>query len=219
VETIEHARDWLADRPEVDRQRIGVVGASKGAEFALVAASRYDWIKAVVACVPSDVVWQGYGRDASPEERASSWSVDGVPLPYVPLHRESPERPFDYVDNTARYERSRRDHPAEINAARIPLERSNAQFLLIGSDRDEVWASGRMIRTIVETMGNSGKGANVRSLIFPTAGHLVCGVGSAPLRLFSFQSSDPAAKDVTDEGEAATRSGRASLEFLTSALR
>jgi dienelactone hydrolase len=219
VETIEHARDWLAGRPEVDGRRIGIVGASKGAEFALVAASRYDWITAVVACVPSDVVWQGYGRDVSPEERASSWSVSGVPVPYVPLYRESPERPFDYVDNTARYERSRRDHPAEASAARIPVERSNAQFLLIGSDRDEVWASGRMIRTIVESMGNSGKGANVRSLIFPTAGHQVCGVGSSPIRLYSSQSSDPAAKDVTDEGEAATRSERARLEFLTAALR
>ena len=219
VETIERAHEWLAGRQEVDPLRIGIVGASKGAELALVAASRYEWIKAVVGCVPSDVVWQGYGREISPEERASSWTVDGVPLPYVPLYRESPERPFDYVDNTARYERSRGDHPAEAAAARIPIERSNARLLLIGSDRDEVWPSGAMVRSIEQAMARSGKAGNVRLLVFPTAGHLVCGTGSAPIRLFSLQSSDPAAKNVTDEGEAAARSQGASLEFLRSTLR
>lgn len=219
IETIERAHQWLAGRPEVDPRRIGVVGASKGAELALVAASRCEWIRAVVGCVPSDVVWQGYGREISPEERASSWSVEGVPLPYVPLYRESPERPFDYVDNTARYELSRRDHPAEAAAARIPIERSNAKLLLVGSGRDEVWASAQMARNIEQTMVHHGKDDNVRLLIFPTAGHLVCGVGSAPIRLFSVQSSDPVAKRVTDEGDAAVRTQYASLEFLRSALR
>jgi dienelactone hydrolase len=59
VEILERARAWLRARPEADVQRLGVVGASKGGEFALVLASIYDWIGAVVAFVPSDTVWQG----------------------------------------------------------------------------------------------------------------------------------------------------------------
>ncbi|MBY0422802.1 MAG: acyl-CoA thioesterase/bile acid-CoA:amino acid N-acyltransferase family protein, partial [Parvularculaceae bacterium] len=62
LETLAALRDWARSRPEVDLDRIGVRGVSKGAEFALAGASRYDWIDAVVACVPPDAIWQGFGR-------------------------------------------------------------------------------------------------------------------------------------------------------------
>lgn len=58
VSRLQQARDWLAQQPEVDASRIAVYGVSKGAEFALAAASRMDWIKAVV---PSNVIWEGWG--------------------------------------------------------------------------------------------------------------------------------------------------------------
>ena len=44
-----------------DVTRLGVYGHSKGAEYAELAATRLPWIDAVVACVPTDVVWEGYG--------------------------------------------------------------------------------------------------------------------------------------------------------------
>jgi hypothetical protein len=53
----------------------------------------------------------------------------------------------------------------------------------------------------------------------PTDSIVLRRVGSAPIRLFSVQSSDPVAKRVTDEGDAAVRTQYASLEFLRSALR
>jgi protocatechuate 3,4-dioxygenase beta subunit len=60
IEILESIREWLKSRPEVDIDRIHVVGVSKGAEFALIAASQFDWIKSTVAIVPSE----SFGRDS-----------------------------------------------------------------------------------------------------------------------------------------------------------
>jgi Acyl-CoA thioester hydrolase/BAAT N-terminal region/BAAT / Acyl-CoA thioester hydrolase C terminal len=72
IELVERARSWLAMRPEADLSRVGIWGVSKGAEFAALAASQFDWIDAAVACVASDVVWEGYGREPAPVPPLSS---------------------------------------------------------------------------------------------------------------------------------------------------
>lgn len=62
VDCLRAPRDWLAKRPEVDPQRVGIWGASKRAEFAMIASTRFDWVKAVVAVVAvvaGDVVCEG----------------------------------------------------------------------------------------------------------------------------------------------------------------
>src|SRR5436190_8911503 len=59
LEYFMRAIDWLAQQPSVDPRRIGVLGGSKGAEMALLLASRDRRLKAVVAAAPSSVVWAG----------------------------------------------------------------------------------------------------------------------------------------------------------------
>ena len=59
VEYFKTAIDWLRTRPDVDPDRIGIVGGSIGGEVALTVASHYREIRAVVATMPSSVVWPG----------------------------------------------------------------------------------------------------------------------------------------------------------------
>src|SRR5579864_7050439 len=59
IETVDRARKLLVSMPEVDKDRIGVVGFSKGAELALLAASHFPSLKAVVGYAPSSVVFEG----------------------------------------------------------------------------------------------------------------------------------------------------------------
>ena len=71
--------------PGVDIDRFGLFGGSKGAEFALIAASRYPWIDSVVAYAPTDLVWEGWGLEViEAEGTRSSFSFEGEALPFMP---------------------------------------------------------------------------------------------------------------------------------------
>jgi dienelactone hydrolase len=220
---LERARAWLQGRKECDVRRIALVGSSKGAELALLGASRYAWVTSVVGIVPSDVVWEGFGWEASPEQRDSTWSVDGVPLAYVPLI------PFDEKDvgrwksNTQRYLASRAQTPAErVREAMIPVERSDARMLLLAGERDEVWASADMARAIEARMKAHAKGDRVEVVVYPMAGHQLWGTGVFPVWLYADADDNldgmREGRDVRATGEAAARAWTRTIGFLRSTL-
>src|SRR5262249_29842841 len=68
LEYFQTAMTWLAARPEVDASRVAVMGGSRGGELALLLGATYPWVKAVVAYVPSGVLW---GAPAGAGEVAS----------------------------------------------------------------------------------------------------------------------------------------------------
>ena len=59
LETFDRGLAFLRAQPGVDPKRIAIVGGSKGAEAALLVASRDPKLKAVVAGMPSSVAWPG----------------------------------------------------------------------------------------------------------------------------------------------------------------
>lgn len=214
LEILASIREWLKSRPEVDANHIHLVGIAKGAEGALLAATRYDWISSVVEVVPSDVVWEGYSGGGGTWAARSSWSVGGTPVPFVPLFPFDPKQEGLYRTNTERYARSREFHTDRVGQARIPVEPVKARILLLVSDRDEVWASGAMARNVVERLVAAGKSDYVEVKIYPKAGHQLAGTGTFPVRLYGEQSPDPDAKDIVAEGEASADAWRRTLRFL-----
>jgi dienelactone hydrolase len=215
VNQLERARDWLNKQVEVDMRRIGLFGTSKGGEFTMVAAARFPWVKAAVGCVPSDVVWQGFGEGENDLPLRSTWMLDGKALPFIPLFPYADNR---FRDNTDRYERSRRFNADAALSARIPIEKTNAKLLLIGGDRDEVWASGAMARNIADAMRRAGKDKQVETAIFPMAGHQICGDGSFPVRAYGKDDPDVDRKSLNAEGHATVEAFRRTIAFLKSAL-
>ena len=84
LETLELGRRWLRAQPGVVANRLAIVGISKGAELALVAAASCPWVDAVAAFAPSHVVWEGIPARRKGRASGSSWTLAGRPLPYVP---------------------------------------------------------------------------------------------------------------------------------------
>ncbi len=71
---------WLSCLPQVDGNRLAVMGSSKGGELALLLAATFPEIRAVIGIVPTGVLWQGFGKGP-----AASWTHGGRPLPYAPV--------------------------------------------------------------------------------------------------------------------------------------
>jgi dienelactone hydrolase len=221
---LDRARAWLADRPEADVNRIALVGNSKGAEFSLVGAVTYPWVRAAVACVPSDIVWEGYGAvdgqtpaDAIPAPGTySSWSIAGQPLPYLSTFAT---RRDGWPDNRARYDEARATWPEAARWARIPVEQTNARLFLIGGGRDRTWASGTMTESIAATMRRAGRGQRVETFISPTADHYLCGNGLWPHRSYQDEPGTPGAPDIDAQGAAEVAAHAAKIAFLRRVLR
>ncbi|HEX5693032.1 MAG TPA: acyl-CoA thioester hydrolase/BAAT C-terminal domain-containing protein [Arenimonas sp.] len=149
--------------PAVNVQCVILMGGSKGAELALVLASRYPDIDAVVALAPGDTVFPAH-TDAM---TTSSWSHQGEPLPFAPIPWAAT---WDLVTGNihAVMERALADESAA--AAAIEVERIAGPVLLVAADEDEMWPSLRMSRRMMQRLDDAGF-AHPRELIAVEGDH------------------------------------------------
>ena len=91
LEYFQRALAWLARQPEVQPDRIAVLGISRGSEAALqLGATFHGGLRAVVAEVPSHIRWNGFDRSAP----GAAWTERGVPLPFLGFGTPaSPDKP------------------------------------------------------------------------------------------------------------------------------
>ena len=178
VDQLAELRTALDGMQGVDVERFGLIGASKGAEFALIAASRYDWIDAVVAYAPTDVVWEGWGLETiEAEGTRSSFSFAGQPLAFMPYRgfTEGLLAGPGVADLRAIHENGRADHPEREAAARIPAEAYGGALMLIAGEKDAQWNAARGSRNIAAA--RTAAGLETALLIYPEAGHDLVGDG------------------------------------------
>src|SRR5262245_43106601 len=127
LEVFTRATDRLV---EEGCQRVAFVGTSKGAEAALLIAADDPRIRVVAAISPSGVVWAniGLGIDGAASPQRSSWTRDGVPLPFIKYDETwRPERREGLVTYRSLYERSLRIAD-NVAAATIPVENAQADI-------------------------------------------------------------------------------------------
>ena len=165
LEYFKTAIDWLRARPDGDPDRIGIVGGSIGGEVALSVASHYPEIRAIVAAMPSGVVWPGIIH--SPGEPPSTFTLAGKPLPYLPYGM-----PFSTVYNL--YAKGLLALGQHKNAI-IPVERINGPVMLICGKSDTLWPSCPMSEQVVARLKAKNFRYSVKLLEYPDAGHGVFG--------------------------------------------
>lgn len=219
VDRLNTAFEWLQHRPEVDASRVALLGASKGAELALIAASKFKWITSVVAIVPSDVVWEGWGPGVEPGTR-SSFALNGKPLPFVPYLEFAQELDGFRTGRDVRMRRfqdkGRAANPAAAVKARIEVEKFRGPLLVIGSHEDQVWASGMMAQNIAER--RAAAGLETVALIFPEAGHAIAGSGWMPTTQYNVGPSKSGGTPQTNAA-AQARAFPETIAFLKRTLR
>lgn len=153
------AIDWLKGQPQVDRHRIVLMGQSRGAELALLLASRRPDIAGVIAFSPSAYVWHAVGVEGVP-----AWTENGKPLPYRASADDQALSPFDRFAKAA-----------PMTAARIPVETIRGPVLLLSSRTDGVWPASNYADDIAISLRASGR--RVQNVQFDDASHLLMGTG------------------------------------------
>lgn len=214
LELFDKALDTLAARPEVDSARLAILGGSKGAEAALILATRRPEIRAIVAGMPSSVSWQGIDWNVAKmiiDSPGASWSIDGAPFPYLPYGRPT-KAGGDIIEVYNAGLAALDQHQDAI----IPVEKIAAPILLVCGEADTLWPACPMAREVSRRASERG-GPSVIILSYADAGHAVFGA--------ALDDGDPRIENLarlggTPEGNNAARrdSWPKILEHLAKAL-
>lgn len=167
LESFEAGVDWVRRQPGMAGRRLAVLGVSKGGEAALLLASRDPRLCAVVAAVPSSVVWAGIDM-AHPmiPVTASSWTEHGRSLTFVPYAGG----PFRGVRDL--YERSLAKAAPE---AAIPVEKIRGPVLLVSGKADQLWPSTPMADAVMARLEARHFPHAHTHLAYDNAGHAAFG--------------------------------------------
>ncbi len=134
------AIDWMRAHKSIDRERVAVMGASRGGELALLLGATFPALKAVVAYVPSGVIWPGL-RATLTTEIAPAWTAGGKGLAFMPSPPFDPEvwgkLPVVLTPtfHAAMEMLPRKEWPE------IEVEKSSGPILMFSGSDDQMWPS------------------------------------------------------------------------------
>jgi dienelactone hydrolase len=165
LEYFDQPIEWLIKSKHTQGGRIVVIGESKGAELALLLASRKPEISGVVAFVPSAVVFQGMPKDYWPPR--SSWSHRGEPIPFVPYDLRNLPDPNNVLSI---YRNSLKQQEA-VRRALIPVARIKGPILLFSATDDRMWPSVEMSEMIMRTLRDEAFSYPCEHIPYDNAGH------------------------------------------------
>jgi dienelactone hydrolase len=165
LEYFDQPIDWLRKNKHTRGGRIVVIGESKGAELALLLATRKPEISGLVAFVPSAVVFQGMPKDYWPPR--SSWSYRGEQIPFVPYDLSNlPDR-----KNILSIYRNSLKQQEAVKRALIPVARIKGPILLFSAADDRMWPSVEMSDMIVSTLRDHKFEYPFEHITYDHAGH------------------------------------------------
>jgi hypothetical protein len=176
VETVGSAVDALSKRADVDPNRIAIFGISKGGELALLAASTYPQVRAVVADVPSPFGWESIPNGPVSAPR-SSWTLAGKPVPFVPYaaamgqsiaQSYAQQKPLDLRPG---YAASMADTSA-VTSAMFHLENIHGPILCLAAQDDQIWDSPAQCSIAMEYLQTRHHAYADASEVYAGAGHI-----------------------------------------------
>ncbi|HEY3992649.1 MAG TPA: acyl-CoA thioesterase/bile acid-CoA:amino acid N-acyltransferase family protein [Ktedonobacteraceae bacterium] len=177
LEYFETAIHWLQAQSVVQKDRIGVIGLSRGGELALLLGATFPAIKAVVACSPSGLVHAGMdGRNFA----RSAWTYRGRSLQQVVVKftlllsfklmwQSFRARSFPMRDM---FLTTLKDHK-HLAEATISVERTQGPLLLISGNDDLMWPSTLFSEQVMQRLAEQQHPYPDQHLHYPGAGHFV----------------------------------------------
>jgi len=178
LEYFEGAIRWMRAQPWLADRLLAVWGPSRGGELALLLGATFPDINAVVAWVPSGVVFWPLGEPEPSDTRPhAAWTYRGQPFAYLqednfasdPLPVAEPGRPIAYAPF---YRSCLRDATA-VERATIPVERTRGPVLLVSGTDDQMWPSSDLADIALRRLQAHHHPFPYRHLRYDGAGHLI----------------------------------------------
>lgn len=169
LEYFDKPLDWLKHNEGTRRADVVVVGASRGAELALLLASIKPEINAVIALSPSSVVWFGLPKEL-PILPCSSWTLSGKPIPFMPYDARKNIVPGDMRAIFKNIEDSL-THKDEVEKASIKVEQIHGPVLLASGHDDTICPAEEMGNAICSRLKEKGFKYKYEHLKYKDAGH------------------------------------------------
>jgi dienelactone hydrolase len=205
LEYVGTAIDWLAHQSGVDADELGIIGASRGSELALLAGTRYPQLRAVVARAPSSVAWGGLPGITTP-----AWTEQGRAIPFLVPKISAGRTPFEwYLDAL--------NDPARDPATTIPVERTHGPVLLINGADDHLWPSQTMAPQILSRLQAAHHPYPDTWRSYPGAGHALT-VPYSPTTLLPGGGGFDLGGNAIDDEHASVDAWRQQKRFLHHAL-
>jgi len=139
-----------AQDPRVDGRCIGLIGGSRGAELALLLASHYPDIQAVVAIVPGSAVFPAL-TDAM---TTPGFSFQDQSLPFVPMTWSA--TPDLLIGNLRGAFETIMGDEAAMQRAAIAVEKINGPVQFVSASKDEMWPSKEMADMMMRRLKANG---------------------------------------------------------------
>lgn len=146
VEGIHEAIVEAAKNPKINAKRICLMGGSKGAELALLLASKYDDVSCVVGIVPGHAAFPALTLSAG----TSSWMYNDKEVTFVPM-------PWAAVPAATSRDLRKAftimlEDSAAVEKAFIEVEKIEGPILLVSATKDEMWPSTEMSEMMMERL-------------------------------------------------------------------
>jgi dienelactone hydrolase len=171
LEYFARAIAWLKRNPAVRGDQLAVSGASRGGELALLLGATFPDFKAVVAYVPSGVVWPGIG--GSGESPKSAWSWHGKPVecvvtvaPGAAVWSKSPVAMTPWFVESIKNRR-------HLEAAAIAVENINGPLLMFSGTDDQMWPSLNLADLAVQRLTARNFPHPYEHVSYAGAGHFI----------------------------------------------
>lgn len=130
----------------IDKNKIAIIGGSRGADLALLLGTYHKEIKCIVSIVGSNAVFPGHTNHFS----SSCWTYNNKELPFVPVNDEAV--PFLMKrDLRGAFESMLKDKLA-VEKASIEIEKINGSILFLSATDDEICPSQSMAQSMVERL-------------------------------------------------------------------
>jgi dienelactone hydrolase len=229
VEYFGTALDLLRRHPAIDGHRIGIMGASKGGEAALLIGSMHADLRAVVSVVGSGLLTQGISQDVIGGSfveimttPVATWTYQGRELPYLPNVLTERIQAALAADAPIALKWAMPDlwnddpNPDVI----IPVEQIRGAVLLVSGEDDQGYGMAAH-EIAARRLAQAGTGSAWRHTVHAGAGHLIAAPPFGP----TTRSTSPGPGVTFTHGGSPAADARARaatwreiVEFLTAEL-